>query len=90
MSTETKVASGGLALAATPVIPANGKVAASLDELSDMGFGGRTKLFAAVAAGDLPAYKLGRSTRVLISDAIDWLRRNPVTLKRQPSRPEAA
>jgi excisionase family DNA binding protein len=47
---------------------------------------GRSKIYEAIAAGELPARKLGRRTLILADDLRAWLEHLPKVTPPEPSR----
>jgi excisionase family DNA binding protein len=53
--------------------PDNGPELISLNELQEILAIGRTKAYALVSSGELPAVRIGRIIRVDMRDVTDWL-----------------
>lgn len=60
------------------VSPFEARLAHSPEEAARLAGCGRTTIFAAIKAGDLPARKLGRLTKILDADLRAWLANLPV------------
>ncbi len=53
------------------------KLAYTIDEASDAGAGGRTKIYEAIKAGELKAKKRGKRTVILAADLAQYLESLP-------------
>ncbi len=56
------------------------KLALTIEEAAAAGPVGRTKIYAAIGDGSLPARKAGRRTFILATDYQAWLESQPVIL----------
>ena len=60
------------------------KMALSIRDACEASCVGRTKIYQAIAEGQLPARKLGTKTLILQADLVDWLDRLPLLRASKP------